>query len=114
MDDKKLISKKVYLTGLQKKVFKLLPMREDLDNGIDNHLGDFLDSICTGCKGALNTYEDLSCDNNFLDIVNNLQFLSSTDDIPFAKWRKTILRSSRLISDILSEDGQNSCEGDEQ
>lgn len=35
-----------YLTSLQGKIFKLLPMREAYDQGVDNHLDEYIGNLC--------------------------------------------------------------------
>ena len=86
----------VYLTSLQNRVFKLLPMKEGFDQGTDNHIFDYVDNILSSCKGAMVIFPQLSRDNMFIEIQNNLSFLQ-TKDVPFSKWRATVLRTTRFV-----------------
>lgn len=92
-----------YLTGLQNKVFKLLPMREAYDCGTDNHLYDYLDNLQSNCKGAFICYPELSENGALVEVQNNIAFLTDNKDIAFKKWRTIVLRSTRLIHSVLDE-----------
>ncbi len=86
----------VYLTSLQNRIFKLLPMKEGFDQGTDNHIFDYVDNILSSCKGAMVIFPQLSRDNMFIEIQNNLSFLK-TESIAFPKWRATVLRTTRFV-----------------
>lgn len=90
-----------YLTSLQNKVFKLLPMREAYDCGEDNHLYDYLDNLQSNCEGAFICYPELSEKGTLVEVQNNIAFLRSGENIEFKKWRSTVLRSTRLIHSVL-------------
>lgn len=92
-----------YLTNFQNKVFKLLPMREDYDNGADNHLDEYLDSLCLNYSGALVCYPLFSSTKELVEVQSNLSFLKNTSDIDFAKWRRTVLKSVRLIDNAIKK-----------
>ena len=92
-----------YLTNLQNKVFKLLPMREAYDRGEDNHLYEYLDNLQSSCKGAFVCYPALSENGKLVEVQNNIAFLKNCENISFKKWRATVLRSTRLIHSVLDE-----------
>lgn len=48
-------------------------------------------------KGAMDAYEELRTDKNFLWAVNNIQYLKG-NEVTFEKWRTVVLRSTRLIA----------------
>ena len=93
-----------YLTGLQGKIFKLLPMREASDQGIDNHLEEYLDNLCANYEGAFICYPELSSIREMAEVQSNLFSLKSNLKLDFVKWRSTVLRSTRLIQTILTRD----------
>ena len=91
----------VYLNTLQNRIFKLLPMRENFDKGFDNHIPEYIDNLLSSCKGAAVTFPQLACNGMFIEIQNNLSFLQA-DDVPFKKWRATVLRTTRFVHALLS------------
>ena len=74
-----------YLKEITGDVFKLLPMKEDELNGIDNHLSEYLDSVIVNLKGSIITYPELANDKNYLYVINNLNFISN-HDVDFLNW----------------------------
>ena len=92
-----------YLTTLQGKMFKLLPMRESYDKGIDNHLYEYLSNLYDNCAGAFLCFPELSEKSMLIEVQNNIAFLKNTDDIKFSKWRSIVLRSTRLIHTVLDD-----------
>lgn len=88
-----------YLLGFRNDVFKLLPMKETADAGTDNHLADYLDMLISNVKGAMKTFPELEKQRRFINVVNNLSYLAE-NEVPFAKWRKIILNSTRSIEDL--------------
>ena len=92
-----------YLTSLQNKVFKLLPMREAYDGGEDNHLYEYLDNLQSNYKGAFICYPEFGEKKNLVEIQNNIAFLQSDRNVSFKKWRATVLRSTRLIGMVIDE-----------
>lgn len=92
-----------YLTSLQNKVFKLLPMREAYDSGEDNHLYDYLDNLQSNYKGVFLSFPELTKNEKLVEVQNNISFFIGSEDIEFKKWRATVLRSTRLIHSVLDE-----------
>lgn len=90
-----------YLFRLQGKIFKLLPLRENKDNGEKNHLEEYLDHLCTNFDGAYACYPELSSIPEITEIQANLWALRTETDIEFTKWRSAVLRSARLVQDVL-------------
>lgn len=94
------------LVYLQDTIFKLLPMREDYDSGIDNHLGDYLEYVCVNFRGFMlrfprlvDVHLGLTC------IMNDLTFLrshkDSIDEVKFSTWRKIVLHATNELKYII-------------
>lgn len=92
----------VYLEGLQGKIFKLLPMREDYDAGVDNHLPEYLNSLCDSLDGWFLCWPELSREYELIDVQNNMMYLK-TKETTFAKWRSVVLRSTRIVHGLLEK-----------
>ena len=95
-----------YLSNLRGDVFKLLPMKESEMEGLDNHLGDYMEALLVNLSGGLTTYPILSSQKQYLYVINNLQYLS-THTVDFKKWRKIILSSTRNIDNLFVLYGGN-------
>lgn len=91
-----------YLTSLQGKIFKLLPMREAYDQGVDNHIGEYLSNLCSNFDGAFDCHPEFSRCREMAEIQGNLWSLKANLDMDFSKWRSTILRSTRLVQTVLT------------
>lgn len=91
-----------YLTNLRNKVFKLLPMREVHDKGINSHLDEYLDNLYANFAGAFDCYPELADMREIVEVYNNIAFLNSHKDLDFVKWRSCILRSTRLIQAVIT------------
>lgn len=88
-----------YLSSLQDKIFKLLPMRESFDFGEQNHVREYADHLAANCKGALNVYPELSDEPGYLDVVNNIIFMV-TEWPDYEKWRSMVFRSTRIVHEL--------------
>lgn len=91
-----------YLSGLRNKVFKLLPMREAYDTGVNNHIEEYLINLCTNCDGAFACYPSLASIREVIEVRNNIEFLKNNIDLDYKRWRAIVLRSTRLTSNVLS------------
>lgn len=92
----------VYLTMLQNKVFKLLPMREAYDLGEDNHVYEFLENLLNNIPGAVMYYPALKSEGVIVEVQGNLVFLRDKG-VPFNKWRSVVLRTTRLIHSLIDK-----------
>ena len=92
---------KTYLLSLQGKVFKLLPMKELYDTGEDNHIDEYLINLCANCEGALAYHPILASTSEIVEVRNNIEFLKNNIDLDFKKWRTIVLRSTRLVHNVL-------------
>ncbi len=93
-----------YLRSLQSKIFKLLPMREAYDAGMDNHLDDYIENLCTSFEGAFACYPELATIREIAEVQSNVFALRDNLKLDFTKWRSTVLRSTRHIQTVLTRD----------
>ena len=91
-----------YLTSLQNKVFKLLPMREAHDQGEDNHLYEYFDYILSNLEGVFIEYPELNDEPVVLEVKANIVYLYNGQDIPLKKWRSIVLHSVNLLSNLIA------------
>lgn len=92
-----------FLNGIRSDFFKLLPMREDADNGLENHLDEYINNLIVTVEGASITFNELEESKPFLYIVNNLNYISRHLDLDFNHWRKIILTSTSSLTSLIKE-----------
>lgn len=65
------MNSKQYLTSLTPKIFKVLPMFEENDPGI----AVYLERLVAELRGSTYTFSSLASSNQFISIINNLNYL---------------------------------------
>lgn len=101
-----------YLLGLQNKIFKLLPMREAYDMGVDNYVYRYVDNLKLNCVGATKVYPALIEEIRFLDVIATIATIADMKDkMPFSTFRSAIFRSTRLIHTLLEEELEREKQG---
>lgn len=89
-----------FLRSFRNDVFKLLPMKEAYDEGTENHIHEYLDSLITNAKGSMVAYPELLACKQYLYTINNLSYLYENKEVEFSKWRKIVLDSTQSINDL--------------
>ena len=100
----RLVSPVPYLASLTNKVYKLLPLREDEEDGKSVFLASYADDLCMEMVGALRTYESLAQDGDYHAMVNTMQYMT-THDMTFDKWRSEVLKMLHIITLLKKENG---------
>lgn len=95
-----------YLRGLQDKVFALLPMREEYDTGLTNHLEDYAANLGMSLAGVLVCYPELGASPELIEVQGTVVFLGGHPEMDFRQWRAAVLRSTRLIGNVLERRSQ--------
>lgn len=93
-----------FLLGFRNDVFKLLPMKEAENDGVKNHLDDYLSALVINAKGSTVVYPELSKEKTYLYVVNSLAYLAS-NQVDFSLWRKIVLSATRDIDDLYTNFG---------
>jgi hypothetical protein len=75
-------------------------MKEAENKGEKNHLGEYFEALIINLKGALDTYDKLSAQKQYLYVINNLEYLSK-NPVDFKTYRKIILKSTKNIDNLL-------------
>lgn len=91
----------IYLKMLRNDIFKLLPMKEEENIGKDNHIKEYLSNLIISINGAIETYQFLKTSKKYIYIINNLNYLANSSNIPFHTWRKIILTSTNSLTNII-------------
>lgn len=92
-----------YLTSLQGKVFKLLPMREARDKGDNNELLQYLETLSFNYDGAFSIFPVLSRFSELVDVRANIESMRNKEDMPFSKWRAIVLKSTKLVGQAIEK-----------
>ncbi len=90
-----------FLKGYRNDIFKLLPMREANDLGVDNHLSDYVKALIINGKGAMITYPELANKKQYLYVINKLSFLAE-DKTDFKQWRSLVLGATQDINTLFN------------
>jgi len=88
-----------YLLALRGDIFKMLPMKEAEEDGVDNHVGEYLEAMVVNMTGAMKTYPLLATEKHYLYVLNNLNYLHE-NEVEFPQWRKVILSSTNIINKL--------------
>lgn len=86
----------IYLASLTAKIYKLIPMREDMDSGKDVFLDKYIDSLLIELMGALDTYPALRDSDKYISVVNTIQYLAH-NETEGAAWRREAFKMLRTI-----------------
>lgn len=93
-----------YVRSLIGRVFKLLPMREDTDVGIENHLDICLADLADELTGSYDTFPELYEKPKYVMVVSTLNALRyNWVDLPFSAYRHNILKMTNALAGILEE-----------
>lgn len=95
---------KEFLERLRGKIFKLLPMREDSDNGEQNYLKRYLVNLTSSYDGMLLNYPKLKEISSIIEVQNSLASMRENPCLEFDSWRATVLRSVRLIDEVIQKE----------
>jgi len=93
------ISPEPFLSSLTGKIYKLIPMREDKDTGVEVFLDKYLDSLIIELVGAMDTFPDLGNDEQYISIVNTAQYMAH-HEISVASWRRESFKMLNTLDRI--------------
>jgi hypothetical protein len=95
---------KLFINNLTNKVFKILPLKEDKEQGYDVYLDDYIDSLYSEIIGATKLFPDLKIDPDFITVATTVGYLS-TNDFTIKKCKKEVFKMTRLLNQIESKYG---------
>ncbi len=91
-----------YIRRLISRVFKLLPMREQVDVGVNLFLDMYISDLADEMTGAYITFPELYEDPNFVAAVNSMNYLRCHwEDTSFKTYRGIILKMTNSIAGII-------------
>lgn len=71
------MSIEAFLQSLIGKIFKILPMREQLESGEQIFLEQYLATLAIELSGACITFPELSTNKNFITIINTVNGINT-------------------------------------
>ena len=93
-----------YLRRLINRIFKLLPMREQEDQGINVFLDTYVTDLAEEAAGACITFPELYEMPSFVAVVNSLNYLRyHWLETEFSSYRSTVLKMTNNIACIVEE-----------
>lgn len=94
----------VYIQYLIGKLYKILPMKENQDAGVDVHLQEYLDALLREVLGSLDTFPEARECKEYLAVVNVLQFLCR-NEFDLDVCRRDVFKMLNLLDQIVKEMG---------
>lgn len=91
-----------YIRALIGRIFKLLPMREQVDQGANLFLDTYISDLADEATGAYVTFPELFDAPSFVSAVNSLNYLRyHWEEMSFGSYRSTILKMTNSIAGII-------------
>ena len=96
----------VFIRGLTGRIFKILPLKEEMDSGNDVHLNEYISSLVRDASGALETFPQLKEMEEYITVVNTLQYIS-LNEIDHAVCKQEVFKMLRILNQIEAYQGGN-------
>lgn len=93
------ISPTPFLSSLTGKIYKLIPLREDQDSGKVVYLEQYVDSLLIELIGAMETYDVLKNDKQYISVINTVQYMKH-NSMKTSVWRRETFKMLRCIDKI--------------
>lgn len=97
-----------FLSSLTGKIYKLIPLREDQDMGKRVYLDQYLESLLIELIGAMETYDSLKEDKQYISVINTVQYMNH-NQMNTSVWRRETFKMLRCIDKIQYAMGGGSC-----
>lgn len=88
-----------YLTGLKNAVFKILPLKEEENEGLQ----DYLDSLFIRVTGALTTFPELRGNLKYISVVNTIAYFKD-NTYTFKQCRREILNCCNILKGLVEDE----------
>ena len=98
-----------FLASLTGKIYKLIPMRDDVESGAEVFLDKYLDSLLIEMMGAMDTYPVIGMDEQYISIVNTAQYMAK-HSIPRDVWRRESFKMLNTLDRVRAKYGGDSVE----
>ena len=94
---------KAYLQSLTGRIFKILPMREQQEQGDNLYLDLYLESLSLEMHGACETFPCLRACPDYIMLLNTVNGLCADTSLPFLK--REVFKMLSAIDEIRDEYG---------
>lgn len=91
-----------FLTHLVGSIFKILPLKEDTDSGIDVGLKDYIDSVVIQVVGGRMTYPILDKNQQYISIVNSIYYLNN-NDFTQKQCKREVFKCIKTLQELITE-----------
>lgn len=90
-----------YLKRIKGGIFKLLPLWEEEQSGVDVHLDVYIESLLDEITAAAEIYPELKDSQNYTRIILMLTRMSTAkDELSFSSWRRKTFKMLSLIDQM--------------
>lgn len=80
-------------------IFKLLPLYEEQQEGLDVHLDVYMRDLWDELVGAQALFPELEESGEYISILNTVQFLM-TNECDHDTWKRRILKMVRMLNEL--------------
>ena len=94
----------VYLNDLTGAIFKILPYKEDEDNGVERFLSAHIESLWNRMRGACADFPELGESREYIKMCNLIAFLA-TEEFDQKTCRRTVLTALNLLDKLKNRFG---------
>lgn len=91
-----------FLEHLVGSVFKILPLKEDTDSGIDVGLKDYIDSVVIQLVGGCMTYPELNDNQQYISVVNTVNYMNK-NDFTHKQCRREVFKCIKILQELITE-----------
>lgn len=90
----------VYINNLGKSIFKILPLKEEHNKG----LNEYIDSLLIQMNGALITYPQLKCNNEYIAMLNIINYFSC-NEFNVRQCKREVFKCLNILDTLKKEYG---------
>lgn len=80
-------------------IFKLLPLYEEQQEGLDVHLDVYMQDLWDELIGAQALFPELAENGEYISILNTVHFLMA-NECDFDTWRRRVLKMVRTLNEL--------------
>ena len=90
----------VFINNLSKSIFKILPLKEEGNKGVD----EYIESLLIQMNGALITYPALKHNENYISILNIINYFSN-NEFSIKQCKREVFKCLNILDTIKSQYG---------
>lgn len=95
------MTKDIFLKRIKGGIFKLLPLWEEEQAGVDVHLDVYIEDLIDELMSASEIFPELKIEPNYMHIMLTLTRMSTAkDELSFSSWRRKTFKMLSMIDQM--------------